>query len=94
MLSSVPKIGIINNLTNWNAYIHFCDYQQPSESMGIEKQLNRIRKISEIEIDGFDYPRPYAAYLPDLPLTNIAVAIPPNIAPAIIEDPKTPSASR
>ena len=30
----------------------------------------------------------------DLPLTNMAVAIPPNIAPAIIEDPKTPLASR
>ena len=42
----------------------------------------------------FFYPRPYAAYLPDLPLTKKAVAIPPNIAPAIIDAPNTPSALR
>ena len=42
----------------------------------------------------FFYPRPYAAYLPDLPLTKKAVAIPPNIAPAITDAPNTPSALR
>jgi len=42
----------------------------------------------------FSYPLPIAAYLPDLPLMKKAPAIPPNTAPAIIEAPTTPPASR
>jgi len=47
-----------------------------------------------MEKGSYFYPRPYAAYLPALPLTKKAVAIPPNIRPEIIDAPNTPFASR
>ena len=37
-------------MTNWNAYIHFCDYQGPLESIGSESSLIELEKFHKIGI--------------------------------------------